>query len=143
MALPVARPFVSWSPPLLQTIALSAHELEDFTRSLVSGFADLQKRADPLFSRGVLGDEGYLCALCVACQWDGLAEPVLEHTAHVSEVLASLTLSFQGLLESQDRPRVEEDVRYALLPLTFITLGPNSNFYFRQLIINYGLLNGS
>ncbi|MCA2959495.1 MAG: hypothetical protein IOD12_04530 [Silvanigrellales bacterium] len=115
MALPVARPFVSWSAPLLQTIALSAHELQDFTRSLVSGFADLQKRADPRFSREVLGDEGYLCALCVACQWDGLAEPVLEQTAHVSEVMESLTLSFAGILEAKKCLRVEEDVRYALL----------------------------
>lgn len=107
--------FVSWSPALQQTTSLSAHELESFARSLVSGIAQLEKKEDPRFSRSVLGNEGYLCAFCTACQWDGAAKRLLSATELVPHDLAELVSALRDRLAAGQKVAVAEDVRCALL----------------------------
>lgn len=115
MSVSEARPFVSWSAPLRHVSPLSASDLEEFTQSLVAGLEVLERGADPRFSPASLGEEGFLCALCVAGQWDGLADPLLARTEHIREALQTHLQAMREAAGSRCGVALEDDVRCALL----------------------------
>lgn|GEM_PF-4753834 len=87
--------WVSWEkllPEQARTGALKP-SLDSLLRSLVDGLKAVMGSSHPLFSPEALGPDGYACAYCVACQYDGNPRAILAATLGVAErIKAQLSL---------------------------------------------------